>query len=49
MCVRVAWVLEVDSLLRCVKSILDAECVAPGVIEVEDVAVNLFGYGDLRE
>lgn len=43
------WGLEVGSVHRRVKLILDAEHVAPGIVKIEDVAADLFGYGDPRK
>jgi hypothetical protein len=43
---QAVWDLEVGSVLKHVKSMLDAECAALGIVKIEDEVVDLLGYGD---
>ena len=38
--------LEVGSVLKHVKSMLDAERATPGIIKIEDKVADLLGYGE---
>ena len=43
---RVVRGLEVGSVLKHVKSMLDAERATPGIIKIEDKVADLLGYGE---
>ena len=43
---RAVWGLEVGSVLKHVKLMLDAERATPGIVKIEDKVADLLGYGE---